>query len=189
MGPTDTHVPTRPGVDAAVTPATVQDAVEAVRRLNEVEQGQWRRLIRSWALVIDALDRDLNALGISLEDYEVLAHLSEAPDERLRMFALAELALMSRSRLTYRVQRLVGSGYVRREPCRTDRRGAFAVLTDDGRSVLRNAAPTHVTGVRELMMDSGNVDDWRRVDAVMSRVISASEATLAGPPRIVPVLP
>ena len=38
---------------------------------------------------------------------------------------------------------------MRRERCPSDRRGAFAVLTDEGFERLEEAAPTHVRGVRE----------------------------------------
>ena len=80
--------------------------------------------------------------------YEVLARLAEVPERRLRMSDLAYLSQSSRSRLSHSIARLELLGWIRREACQTDRRGAFAVLTDEGFSALEAAAPVHVEGVR-----------------------------------------
>ena len=87
--------------------------------------------------------------GLTLIDYEVLARLSEAPLRRIRMTELAEGALLSKSRLSHQISRMEKEGLVRREPCETDGRGFFAVLTDDGWERLLQAVPTHVRDVRE----------------------------------------
>ena len=42
---------------------------------------------------------------------------------------------------------------MRRQSCPTDRRGAFAVLTDTGFARLEAAAPGHVEGVRRHLFD------------------------------------
>jgi DNA-binding MarR family transcriptional regulator len=70
----------------------------------------------------------------------------------LRMRELAERALVSKSRLTHTVDRLAARGLVRREPCPEDRRGVSAVLTANGLTLLQQAAPTHVDGVRRLLL-------------------------------------
>ena len=66
---------------------------------------------------------------------------------------LAERSLASRSRLSHQIDRMEKAGLVRREPCEEDRRGANAVLTDHGWRTLVDAAPTHVAGVREHLVD------------------------------------
>lgn len=122
--------------------------------LSQDEQAAWRSFYRAAALTTDALDSRLRAShGISLSDYEILVHLSEAPGRRLRMTDLALRALLSRSRLTFRVDRLVEMGFVRREAVPDDRRGSFAVLTDAGFVALEAAAPDHVRDVREVVID------------------------------------
>jgi DNA-binding MarR family transcriptional regulator len=100
------------------------------------------------------LDAELQgAHGVSLAEYEVLVALSEAADRRLRMSDLATVLHLSPSGLTRRLDALARRGWVRRERCPSDRRGTFAVLTDDGYAQLVNAAPTHVRGVREHLID------------------------------------
>lgn len=134
------------------SPSSEQTAVPAW--LNDSEQGVWRRLLAIQCRVRERLDRELQeSHGLSLGDYDVLVHLSEAEGRSLRMSELAERLLLSRSGLTRRVDGLVRSGWVERKACPDDGRGSLAVLSDAGSELLREAAPTHVRGVRRYLID------------------------------------
>jgi DNA-binding MarR family transcriptional regulator len=105
-------------------------------------------------LLAERLDQELqHDAGIPHAYYEVLVRLSEVPDRTLRMSALADSSLSSRSRLSHAVARLEDAGWVRRESCPTDRRGQLAILTDAGFAALEAAAPAHVEGVRRHLFD------------------------------------
>ena len=118
------------------------------------QQHAWRLLLNVTLTLVERLDAELRqAHDISLGDYEILAHLSSQPDQRLRMSDLAERALVSKSRLTHTIDRLEHRGHVRREACDTDRRGITAVLSPAGHKLLTKAAPTHVDGVRRLLIE------------------------------------
>jgi len=122
--------------------------------LDDTEQEIWRRYISVMRLLPDRLNASLTrAHGLTLIDYEVLARLSEAPLRRLRMTELAEGALLSKSRLSHQISRMEKEGLVRREPCETDGRGFFAVLTDAGWDKLLAAVPLHVRDVRETFVE------------------------------------
>jgi len=134
---------------------TVPTRADVTRWLDADELLAWRTLLRYSVLLLDRLDDELRAAhDIGLADYEILAQLAEAPGRARRMSELANLALVSRSRLTHRVDRLADAGLVTREPCPTDRRGLFAVLSDDGMRLLEEAATTHVAGVRRYVIDA-----------------------------------
>lgn len=122
--------------------------------LDEDQQRLWRAWVTASTLLADTLSRELQEHhGMSLADYEVMVHLSERPDHRLRMSELAERTLVSRSRLTHQIDRMESAGWVERVPCSEDRRGSWCVLTDAGFAALVNAAPTHVDGVRAHLVD------------------------------------
>lgn len=124
------------------------------RWLSAEEQRTWRAFLTATRLLFEELDRELqHDAGMPHTYYEILVRLSEAPDRTLRMSELAEHSMSSRSRLSHAVDRLVEAGWVRRESCPTDRRGAFAVLTDEGFAVLAAAAPGHVEAVRRHLFD------------------------------------
>ena len=124
------------------------------RWLDDLETRAWRALLRAQAALLSRLDAELQAEHcLSLGEYEVLAFLSEAPGERLRMAELAQQVLISPSALTRRLDRLGRRELVRRERCGHDARGAYAVLTPEGRRWLVSAAPTHLEGVRRHFVD------------------------------------
>jgi DNA-binding MarR family transcriptional regulator len=134
------------------------------RWLDDSEQGVWRSLLSIQRRLEDRLDQDLRAAhGLSLNDYEVLVHLSEAPQYALRMSELADRLLLSRSGLTRRIDGLVRGGLVARRVCPSDGRGSLAQLTPAGAERLGQAAPTHVEGVRRYLID---VIGCERLDAV-----------------------
>src|SRR5688572_5781069 len=117
----------------------------STRWLDDDEQAAWRSLLSATRLLFDQLDRELQRdAGMPHTYYEILVRLSETPDRTLRMSDLAERCNSSRSRLSHAVARLEERGWVRRDSFSGDRRGALAVLTDEGFAALEDAAPGHV---------------------------------------------
>ncbi|MFG1921585.1 MarR family winged helix-turn-helix transcriptional regulator [Cryptosporangium sp. NPDC048952] len=124
------------------------------RWLSPDEQRTWRSYIEANRLLNEALDRQLQRdAGMPHTYYEILVRLADVPGRSLRMSDLAHSSLSSRSRLSHAVSRLEERGWVRRESCPTDGRGALAVLTDEGFAVLKAAAPAHVAEVRKHLID------------------------------------
>jgi DNA-binding MarR family transcriptional regulator len=147
-----------------------------VRWLDDDEQIAWRSFLAGWKALEHRLEIDLKtAHGITLDDYEILVHLSAAPEHRLRMSELADRLLASRSRLTYRVDRLEKAGLVSRRPCAEDGRSIWAAMTDEGRQVLETAAPLHVTGVREHLVDHFAPEEWSQLGDRFAAVVAALE--------------
>jgi DNA-binding MarR family transcriptional regulator len=123
------------------------------RWLTQDEQQAWRATVHLAQLLIRQLDRDLNTHGLNGHDYEILVELSEAPDNRLRMTELADATSQSRSRLSHQISRMENRGLVRRDNCEGDKRGTFAVLTDQGVDAIGRVAPDHVENVRRHFID------------------------------------
>jgi DNA-binding MarR family transcriptional regulator len=59
---------------------------------------------------------------------------------------------------------------VRRQECPGDRRGVFAILTSHGEDVLRSAAPTHVRGVRDNLVNLLSAQERLVLTEVFERV-------------------
>jgi DNA-binding MarR family transcriptional regulator len=124
------------------------------RPLDTDEMAAWHAFIRAHARVVRLLESELEAdQGLSLPAYEVLAHLSEAPENRLRMSDLAALSVLTPSGLTRVVDRLVREGYVERARCDGDARVVYAVVTETGIARVQQAYPTHLSGVRRHLVD------------------------------------
>lgn len=91
--------------------------------------------------------------GLSLADFDVLVQLTDRPEARARVLELADALQWEKSRLSHHLSRMQRRGLVAREECPDDGRGAFIVLTDEGRHAIDAAAPRHVSTVREVMLD------------------------------------
>ena len=105
-----------------------------------------------------------------MPDYEVLAQLSDAPGRRMRMSELAEVAMLSRSRLSHRIKVMEKAGWVKREACTEDKRGFFAVMTTQGWKAIVAAAPDHVESVRSRFIDHLSQNDQRVLSEIFNRV-------------------
>lgn len=144
------------------------------RWLSEPEQVQWRSWLAANQLLRDRLGRDVHeATGLTFADYEILVRLSESPERRMRMSELAEVAFSSRSRLSHQIDRMQKAGYVTREVCRDDRRGYFAVLTDEGFEALVAAAPVHVDSVRRRIVDVLTPEEFAELGRLSQKLVDA----------------
>ena len=125
-------------------------------------------LLEAHSAVRTQVGRDFEAsTGISVSWAEVLLRLARSPGQRLRMAELARQVGLSTSGLTRLVDRIEEAGYVGRQACPTDRRGAETVLTDEGARVLRKALPSHVESIERhlagpLGSDIGTFEDLLR---------------------------
>ena len=147
------------------------------RWLTSDEQRAWRAWLGASRLLTEQLSRELAAThGLTIADYVILVQLSESPERRVRMSDLADQTLASRSRLSHQIDRMESKGLVRREPCSDDRRGSFAVLTDHGWDAIVEAAPDHVAGVREHLVDLLGPDQFAALGAACAQVTEHLES-------------
>ncbi|MFE9257500.1 MarR family winged helix-turn-helix transcriptional regulator [Streptomyces sp. NPDC006879] len=125
----------------------------ATRWLSDTEQIAWRTHLDVSRLLMHQLEKDLQPFGLTNNDYEILVNLSESEELRMRMSDLAAATLQSKSRLSHQITRMENAGLVRRVNCESDRRGLFAVLTEEGMETMRKVAPHHVASVRRHFID------------------------------------
>jgi DNA-binding MarR family transcriptional regulator len=117
-------------------------------RLKPAEMRAWIAFLDAQATVLRRLESDLmKADRMTLAEYDVLIQLWLAPEKQLRMSELSLRVRLSPSGITRLVDRLVKAGLVRRVRCASDRRGAWAMLTSNGRRRLARARPNHLRSV------------------------------------------
>jgi len=140
--------------------------------LSPSEEAAWRKYIVASRRMYEALDEDLSAHGLSLSDYEILVHLSDAKDRSLRMSELADKTILSRSRLSHRIKYMEGKGWVERQKCASDKRGTWAVMTTKGWNTIVKAAPDHVASIRKRFIDQISKADQANIAAIFEKVES-----------------
>lgn len=141
--------------------------------LSEGEQRVWRMQLALSRRLTTMLEQSMQSeVGLSHAYYVILAMLSEAPEQRLRMNELATQVFSSPSRVSHAVDRLAERGWVERQKVAGDRRGAMAVLTEQGMQVLQAAAPGHVRLVREHLFDLLTPDQLTALDQIYTRLLT-----------------
>ena len=87
---------------------------------------------------------------------------------------LAAGLTVSRGGLTKLADRLEAAELLRREPAPDDRRGSYAVLTDDGARMLRKMWPVYSRALDEAFVSVIDDDEARAISTGLGRVNDAS---------------
>lgn len=131
----------------------------------------WRSFLGAHLLVTRRLDEELRSEhDLSLAEYDTLLTIAWAPDQRIRMRALADSIYLSKSGVTRLIDRLVADGLVERSTCVADARGAEAVLTAHGLDRLRAASETHLRGIDAHFLSLLAPEALATVQAAMQEV-------------------
>jgi DNA-binding MarR family transcriptional regulator len=143
-------------------------------RLDGAALEVWRNYLQSHASIVRVLDAELVAEhGMTTRDYEVLLYLSQAPDRKLPMSALAESTMLTRSGITRLIDGLVDCELIERVSCPNDARVSYAHLTDAGYAKLRDAGCTHIAGIRHLFLEHFSAEEIDTLASLLSRLPGA----------------
>ena len=152
-----------------------------VQWLTAPEQRVWRRWLTLNARLSATLQRELqDDAGLSMPDFEVLVHLTDSPEGRIRVTDLARLLQWERSRVSHHVTRMEGRRLVQRVECTEDGRGAFIVITPQGRAAIEQAAPGHVKTVRRLVFDALSPEDLDAFATIIEKALAQLDKRPAG---------
>jgi len=140
--------------------------------LTDRQQVVWRDWLEMNVQLNAALQSQMQEdSGLSMQDFEVLVHLTDVADGMLRMSDLAGGMRWERSRLSHHIKRMESRGLVARRECPEDGRGAFVVLTPDGRKAIERAAPGHARMVKDLVFENLSDEELDTFAALTSKVL------------------
>ena len=135
-----------------------------------------RGVLEAGYRLVGQLDSELSRHhSIGYADFELLLELSVAPDRSMRLSDLAELALLSKSALSRRIDSLVRLGWVKREGCPTDKRGTYAVLTDSGMEKVAESISTHNDVLRQILSNRISCDELTSLIGLLDRLSAPAE--------------
>lgn len=107
-------------------------------------------LTMTQALIARRFDARLSLHSISLNDFMILFHLSQAQDEKLRRIDLAEKVGLSASAITKKISPLEKIGMVKKEANARDARVSFVKLAKGGKRILEEAMNSAEMAAGEL---------------------------------------
>ncbi|MYY01012.1 MULTISPECIES: MarR family transcriptional regulator [unclassified Streptomyces] len=128
----------------------------------------WNRMLTLHAQVERELTAALQrANGVGLSEFRSLEHLYHSEDGELRMQELAERVSLEPSSVSRLVGRLEKSGFAYKDLCPSDKRGVYAVITDEGRRRYETARATYAEALSSALNDlSASPDLGPTVQAV-----------------------
>jgi DNA-binding MarR family transcriptional regulator len=134
----------------------------------------WEGISRAHCSLVAAIEKDmLPQTGIALGWYQVLAHLSQAPDGRLRFQDLARVVGITDSGASRRLEQMLKAGLIERFLCPSDRRGVYALMTNKGKETYTKAHAVFVKSIERNLkqLEPGEAE---LVHAALSRLSSAN---------------
>jgi DNA-binding MarR family transcriptional regulator len=133
----------------------------------------WEGILRAHCSVTAAIEKDLlPKTGLQLGWYQVLAHLSHAPNSMLRFQDLARVAGITDSGASRRINQMIKAGLIDRHLCNTDRRGVYAHLTEKGKSAYTKAHAVFLTSLDRNLSAHLQPGEADVVHAALSRLSS-----------------
>jgi DNA-binding MarR family transcriptional regulator len=133
----------------------------------------WEGINRAHCSVTAAIEKDLvPQTGLQLGWYQVLAHLSHAPNSMLRFQDLARVAGITDSGASRRLNQMIKAGLIDRHLCESDRRGVYAHLTDKGKTAYSKAHAVFLKSLDRNLSTHLHPGEADVVHAALSRLSS-----------------
>ncbi|MFI6044118.1 MarR family winged helix-turn-helix transcriptional regulator [Nocardia sp. NPDC051321] len=144
---------------------------ESTPWLDAEQQALWQDLLTVVIALPTALDRQLQRdAGISNFEYSVLARLSMADEETMRLSELARVCNSTLPRLSKLMDRFETRAWIVRRIDPGDGRYTLATLTGEGRQKVVDSAPGHVEQVRRLVFDPLTPAQRRHLGVALSGI-------------------
>ena len=178
---------------------TLVDVSTISRGLSPSQLHAWQRFLQVNTDARRAVGRDLTEQsGLTESDYTILLHLA-GQDACIRATSLAEAIEWEPSRLSHQLRRLEARGYIRRSADDGDGRASLVIITDAGRTAMRDAGGPHLSSVAEWFfepLDDADVAALTRIlDTVRghirhrSGVETSPDCPCVADPRFTPTTP
>jgi DNA-binding MarR family transcriptional regulator len=115
----------------------------------------WSKVAAFASAVDTSLDKWLaTTYRVGLTEFRALTFISQTPEKELRVTQLADRVGLNQTSATRLVSRLEAKDYARRDVCEEDGRGVYAVITEAGEALLREARDPYAARVRDLLEQS-----------------------------------
>ncbi len=121
---------------SATQSETLADELAKRRPFTSLQQETFLNLVRTHEQLAGCFSRLFRQHGLSDPQYNVLRIL-RGEKRPMQIYQIAERMVSPQTDISRLIERLVGSGWVKRERCGEDRRVVWVALTPAGKAVLK----------------------------------------------------
>jgi DNA-binding MarR family transcriptional regulator len=122
--------------------------------LNPTEEALWRSFTYLMMHLPRSLEHDLlSHATLTVSEYVVLVHLSESPENVMRIGDLADVCNLSPSRISRLIDAMETEGKVVKKQCPVDGRSVLVALRPKGLEALKLAYPIQLENVRKKVFN------------------------------------
>ena len=141
------------------------------REIDQAAITTWVRLLRAQKVLLEKIEGELKNKGLPpLTWYDVLFELYQRPDRRMRQFKIGERMLLSKFNLSRLVDRLEKDDLVRRDACPEDQRGAYVVITANGKRMLKKMWLPYAKALKENFADHFSKQELATLSCLLAKL-------------------
>ncbi|MCB9960504.1 MAG: winged helix-turn-helix transcriptional regulator [Hyphomonas sp.] len=130
----------------------------------------WGYFLKAYKAVVDRVDKRLRADSqLTLAEFELMYALNNGGG-RVRFIDLANVTLLSQSRISRQIDSLQKRGLLLREITDSNRRATYAVLTEEGKAAYDEAEQVFLSAYYSdfrNLIPAEDVDAFRRVLGIL----------------------
>ena len=131
----------------------------------------WEITLRTVGGALKVMERDMqDESDLPMTWYDVIINLYFVPGRRLRMQALGDALILTRSGVTRLVDRVEAAGLVRREAAVEDRRGYYAILTEEGAQTVERVQPIHMKSIERNVTQYLDAEECSALYRIMNKI-------------------
>ena len=132
------------------------------------------RISRLQAEIGPRLEAVFGRFGLRSGDFAVIATLTRLADDKVSQRRLGSELGLSAGTVSLRVDRLVRTGLVHREPDPDDGRGALIFLTERARELFEACAPEHLAN-SDALLTGLTADEQEQLGRLLGKLLSTLE--------------
>ncbi|AXI08027.1 MarR family transcriptional regulator [Oceanobacillus zhaokaii] len=119
------------------------------QKLNDTSLKLFVTLSKAYQSVMERAEADIKSRGLNFTDFAVLELLYHKGQQPLQK--IGKKILITSGSITYIVNKLEKLGYIKRNPCESDRRITYASIDQKGEELLDEIFPEHRKMIQDIM--------------------------------------
>ncbi|MFN8370203.1 MAG: MarR family transcriptional regulator [Bacteriovoracaceae bacterium] len=131
----------------------------------------WPLFLKAFVRINQRMENELKVHDLpDLQTYDLLWTLEQAPKGMLRFNELGERVFLSRYNVTRIAKKLEHEGLIKRQRCPSDKRGLYAVLTEEGRALRQKIWKVYSPIIKKYFSDLLNENEHKTLIALLRKV-------------------